>query len=276
MKTEIKYRALALDLDGTLVDSQKRLPDANRDAVWQAIDQGITVILATGRPLFGVLPVAEQLELDRRGGYVLAYNGGNIWDCRAQKRIFGRAVPSHCIGGICRAARRAGVYALTYYENFIVAENDLDEYVQKEAFCNNAQVRKVPDLEAFVNYPVAKFLAVGPHDRLVPVQKALKEQYGEELDIFFSESYFLEIVPKHVAKGEMLQILLKQLDISPEQLIACGDGLNDLSMIVCAGLGIAMKNAYPQVQEAAQYIAASNDENGVAGVIAKFILNSCR
>jgi len=78
---EKKYKALALDLDGTLMDSNKELSDVNKKAVWEAIDVGTAVILASGRPMFGVLPVARMLELEKRGGYVLAYNGGNILDC---------------------------------------------------------------------------------------------------------------------------------------------------------------------------------------------------
>lgn len=271
-----RYRALALDLDGTLVDSRKELPENNRQAVWKAIDAGVAVILATGRPLFGVLPVARQLELETRGGYVLACNGGNIWDCGANKLIYSRTLPPKCVGEICRIARREKVSALTYFENKIVAENDADPYVQKEAFCNDTKIKKVEDLEAFVNYPVPKLLVVGPHQKLLPVQAALQIKYKTVLDIFFSEDYFLEIVPKNVSKGPMLDWLIKELGLQSEQLIACGDGLNDISMIRYAGLGIAMKNAYPQVKEHAQYIAESNDEDGVAGVIAKFILNSCR
>lgn len=270
------FRALALDLDGTLTNHNKELSFGNREAVWQAIDQGTAVILATGRPLFGGLPIAQELELEKRGGYVMACNGGVIWDCREKKIIHSRAVPSGCIGDICREARSAGVYALTYDGDWIVSESDEDEYVQKEAFCNGAAVKKVADLQQYVDYPVPKFLAVGEHCKLLPVQKAILEQHGGVLDAYFSEEYFLEIVPQNVEKGRALDVLLQKLGITREELIACGDGLNDISMLRYAGLGVAMENAYPQVKECAQFIAKSNDEDGVAQVIAKFILNSCR
>ena len=95
-----KYKAISLDLDGTLVDSNKEIPKANKEAVWKAIDKGVAVILASGRPLFGVLPVAEKLELKKRGGYVLAYNGGNIWDCKEEKLVYSKNVPMECIEDI--------------------------------------------------------------------------------------------------------------------------------------------------------------------------------
>lgn len=268
----MEYKALSLDLDGTLMDSDKKLSDVNKAAIWAAIDAGTSVILASGRPVFGVTPVAEALELDKRGGYILAYNGGNIIDCKTGKRIYEKMIPQECVDAICKAGRENGVYALTYYEDKIVAESDTDEYVIKEAFCNNAQIMKVDDLSSFVDYEVAKFLVVGEHTKLLPVKDKLMESYGEVLDIFFSEEYFLEIVPKNVAKDISLNALLNILNIDKSQLIACGDGMNDMSMIKYAGLGVAMENAYPPVKECADYIAPSNDADGVAQVIEKFIL----
>lgn len=267
------YKALALDLDGTLMNSEKKLSQVNKEAVWNAIEAGTAVILASGRPMFGVKPVADMLELDKRGGYILAYNGGNILDCKSGRLIYSREIPKQCIGDISEAAGKNGVYALTYYEDSIVAESDSDEYVIKEAFCNSCGIKKVDNLTEFVDYPVAKFLVVGEHIKLLPVLEELTEKHGDKLDIFFSEEYFLEIVPKNVAKDVSLDAMLEKLGIDKSQLIACGDGMNDMSMIKYAGLGIAMENAYPKVKECADYIAPSNDDDGVAGVINKFILS---
>ena len=161
---------------------------------------------------------------------------------------------------------------LTYYGDKIISEKAHDEYVIKEAFCNNAEVMQIDDIPAFVDYPVAKLLIVGEHKKLLPARDKLLNLNGNELDIFFSEDYFLEIVPKNIRKDVSIDTLLLHLGIRQSELIACGDGLNDISMIQYAGLGVAMKNAYPDVKEIADYIAPSNDENGVAEVIKKFIL----
>lgn len=268
----IVYRALALDLDGTLMDSEKKLSEENKHAVWQAIEAGTAVVLASGRPMFGVMPVAKQLELDKRGGYVLAYNGGNIWDCKASEMVYERHIPSECIAAICDAARKNQAAPLTYFEDRVISEKADDEYVLREAFCNSAEVMQVDNIPEFVDYPVAKLLVVGEHSRLLPVKEELEKQYGDVLELFFSEDYFLEIVPKNVGKDVSLAALLDNLGIEQKELIACGDGLNDLSMISYAGLGIAMENAYPEVKERADYVTVSNDENGVARIIKEFIL----
>ena len=266
-----KYKAISLDLDGTLMDSNKQLPDVNREALWKAIDNGVAVILASGRPLFGVLPVAEKLELKERGGYVLAYNGGNIWDCKNEKLIYSKTVPQECVPDICKVARKYDVSPLTYYKDLVISERAEDEYVLKEAFCNSAKVMQIDDIPAFVDYPEAKILLVGPHEKLLPAKAELEQLYPDILDLFFSEDYFLEVVPKNVGKDISLNELLRQIGIEQSELIACGDGMNDISMIKYAGLGVAMANAEEEVKAAANYVTLSNEEDGVAVVVENFI-----
>lgn len=268
----MKYKALALDLDGTLTDHNKNLPEKNKEAIWKAIDKGVSIILASGRPLFGVTPIADMLKLKEKGGYILAYNGGNIVDCSNGELLVSCHLPSLCIKDICSLAKENGVYALTYADTQIVAESDDDEYVLKEAKCNNTTVMKVDDLFSFVDYPVAKFLVVGEHEKLLPVRKALLEKYSGEIDAFFSEDYFLEVVPAGVSKDEALKVLLERIGYTTDELISCGDGMNDIPMFKVSGLSCAMENAYPEVKEYADYIAPSNDEAGVAHVIEKFII----
>ena len=271
---EKKYKALALDLDGTLMDSNKELSDVNKKAVWEAIDVGTAVILASGRPMFGVLPVARMLELEKRGGYVLAYNGGNILDCKTGKLVYERYVPKQCIEDICISARECDVAPLTYYKDKVISERADDEYVIKEAFCNSASIMQIDNIPEFVDYPVSKVLVVGEHKKLLPVKEKLANKYSDILELFLSEDYFLEVVPKNVGKDASLAELLSQLGIKREELIACGDGLNDISMIKYAGLGIAMKNAYDEVKNNADMVTElTNDENAVADVINRFIIN---
>ena len=234
----MKYKALALDLDGTLTNREKKVPVGNKEAIEKAIDAGVKVILASGRPLFGITPIARELELDKKGSL----------------------------------ARANGVYALTYADTQIAAESDSDEYVKKEAICNSTTIKKVDDLRKFVDYPVEKFLVVGEHEKLLPVQKALLDKHEGVINAFFSESYFLEVVPAGVAKDASLDKLLTMLDITSEELVACGDGMNDIPMLKYAGLAAVMENAYPEVKKYADVDVPSNDDCGVAYVIDNYIL----
>ena len=243
----MKYKALALDLDGTLTNREKKVPAGNKEAIAKAIDAGVKVILASGRPLFGITPIARELELDKKGGYILAYNGGCIVDCKTGKQMSATIMPQDCIADICSLARANGVYALTYADTQIAAESDSDEYVKKEAICNSTTIKKVDDLRKFVDYPGV-------------------------INAFFSESYFLEVVPAGVAKDASLDKLLTLLDITSEELVACGDGMNDIPMLKYAGLAAVMENAYPEVKKYADVNAPSNDDCGVAYVIDNYIL----
>ena len=269
----MKYKAIALDLDGTLTDHNKKLPVENIKSIDMAIDKGVKVILASGRPLFGITPIADELKLKDKGGYILAYNGGEIVDCKTGKTIVSHELSKQCIEDICMLARQHDVYALTYSDGRIVSESDTDEYVIKEAFCNSTSIIKTENLKDYVTYPVAKFLVVGKHEKLVPVQEALLARYSGVIDAFYSEDYFLEVVPFGVAKDNSLKELLEKLGITEEELIACGDGMNDIPMLKIAGLSAVMKNAYPEVKKYADYIAPTNDEAGVADIIKRYILD---
>jgi hypothetical protein len=270
MELKMKYKALALDLDGTLTDSSKNLSDEHREAVMRAAKNGVHIILASGRPLFGITPIARKLELEKLGGYILAYNGGNIVDCKTGGIVYENLLPMECKKDICSLARQAGVYALTYDKDVVVAESDTDYYVVLESKCNDTTIKRVDNLDDYVDYEVAKFLVVGPHEKLIPVQQALLEKHGDKLNAFYSEDYFLEVVPKTVAKDKALAQLLEKLGVSRDELVACGDGMNDIPMLKFAGLAVAMENAYPEVKEHADYIAPSNDNNGIADVVDKF------
>lgn len=268
----MKYKALALDLDGTLTDNNKELPERNKEAIFKAIEKGVSVILASGRPLFGIMPIADALELKERGGYILAYNGGQIIDCRTGECLHKRILPRDCMEDVCRFARDNGVWALTYEDTSVVCESDDDIYVVREAKCNYTTVKKVDSLIDYVDYEVSKFLVVGEHKKLLPVRDAILAKYEGKVDAFFSEDYFLEVVPANVAKDESLKILLEKIGLTTDELIACGDGMNDIPMLKVAALSVVMENGYDEVKKYANVIAPSNEDCGVAAIIEEYLL----
>lgn len=266
------YKALALDLDGTLTNSQKKITEKTKETLFKAMDKGAKVILASGRPVIGITALAEELELKERGGFIMAFNGGEIIDCKTGATVKKLTVPTECVEDICAAAHEAGCVPLTYTGEEIVAENGSDEYVLKEKICVNANVREVEDLSRFVDYPTPKFLIVGEHEKLVTAEKKLKGKFSDKSNIFYSESYFLEVCPKGVSKKDGLGALCRYIGIEAEELMACGDGLNDMPMLEFAGLSVAMANSYADVLAYADYVTLSNDEDGVAAAVEKFVL----
>ncbi len=266
-------KILALDLDGTLTNSEKKISAHTKETLKRAMEAGVTVVLASGRPLVGIKPLAKELELSNYRGYILAYNGGQIIDCHTGKEVYQNVLSAGRVSSIYEAARKFGVAMLTYDGEDIITEEDNDPYVLRECFINKVKVRKIEDIVRYVTYPVPKCLVVGEHEKLLPVRDHLKEKYGDELSIYFSEPFFLEIMPLGVEKSASLELLLNRLQLDREELMACGDGLNDLTMLQYAGLGVAMGNACKEAKEAADHITAANDEDGVAKAVEQFILS---
>lgn len=263
---------IALDLDGTLTNSKKEVTEQTKEVIKKVIAQGISVVLASGRPRIGIQPVADRLELSKWGGYIIAYNGGQIFDCKQNQVLFQSLLPRQYYSELCQWARQYQVQPLTYNTTSVVAESDQDRYVKQEAYNNSVSIQKVENLEEYVSYPVVKFMIVGEPEKLNPLYLKLKENYRGKLGVFFSEPYFLEIVSLGIEKAKALKWLLNHLGLKRENLIAFGDGLNDIPMLEFAGYAVAMENACQEVKEKADYITLSNDREGVAKAIKDFIL----
>ncbi|KAB1439794.1 Cof-type HAD-IIB family hydrolase [Candidatus Galacturonibacter soehngenii] len=266
------YEILVLDIDGTLTNSNKEISDVTKKAIREIQDRGHHVVLASGRPTAGILPIAKELNLEMFGGYVLSFNGAKVINCKTKEIIFQNTIPSDLIADIYKAAEEEDVSVISYDDKSIITSSKIDEYMEKESKINHMPIKVVEDFVSYLDFPVNKCLMTGDPDYLAQVEKRMKERFGDRLSIYRSEPFFLEIMPLNIDKAHSLEKLLDKLHMSREQMISCGDGYNDLTMIQYAGKGVAMGNAQKEIQEAADYITLTNDEDGVAHVIDKFML----
>lgn len=267
------YRMIVLDLDGTLTNRNKEITPKTKEALFELKRQGGVIVLASGRPTYGIMPLARELELEKTGGYVLSFNGGRIIDCSTGQTVFAKELPVESNEKIIRLSKEHGVNILTYEDDLIITPDASDEYVKKEAAINKLEVKEIKDIESYVNFPVVKFLMLEKGDILQMVEPKVKDYLGRDYSVYRSEPFFLEILPKGIDKAASLERLLARLDMSREEMIACGDGYNDLSMIEYAGLGVAMENAVLPVKKAADYVTLSNNDDGIAHVVEKFMLS---
>lgn len=266
----LPYRAIALDLDGTLTNHYKVVTPKTREALLQAEAEGVVIILASGRPTYGIEPVAECLELDKRGGYILSYNGGNIVNAKTGEKLFAQFLPDEVIPILYRYAKEKNHALLGYAGNEIITEMPDDQYVKEESRINKMNIRKVENLfEALEPHPT-KLLMTGDPADMLKAENELSEILGDRMDIFRSAPFFLELVPKGIDKAKSLLRLLSKINLTPADMIAFGDGYNDLSMLKLAGMGVAMQNAAPEVRAEADYITLSNEEDGVAAALEHF------
>lgn len=267
----MNYKLIVLDLDGTLTNSNKEITPRNLKALLHAQEQGIRLVLASGRPTYGIVPLADELRMNEFGGFILSYNGGEIINWETKEMMYENVLPNEVVPVLYECARTNHLSILTYDGAEIVTENSQDPYVQKEALLNKMAVRETNDFLTDIILPVAKCLIVGDPDKLIPVESELSIRLQGHINVFRSEPYFLELVPQGIDKAMSLGVLLKEIGIEREEVIAIGDGYNDLSMIKFAGMGVAMSNAQGPVKKAADYITLSNDEDGVAEAIEKLI-----
>ncbi len=266
------YKILVLDIDGTLTNSKKEITPRTRAALRKAQEKGVKVVLASGRPTYGIMPVAGELELERFGGYILSFNGGQIINAQTGEAIYQKTLPPQMPALLYDLSQEYKTNIMTYLDQTVITPKKDDQYVELESSINKMEVRQVEDFKAFVNFPVTKCLMVEDGDYLAQVEQKVKARLGDTLSVLRSEPFFLEIMPKNIDKAYSLGKLLEHLGLDKEQMIACGDGFNDRSMIEFAGLGVAMANAQEPVKAAADYITVSNDEDGVAAVVERFIL----
>ena len=268
----MEYKMIVLDLDGTLTNRDKIITPRTKKALMDAQKAGKIVVLASGRPTAGIKPLAEELELAKYGSYILSYNGGMITNCGTGEVVFSSLLPAESNVKIIRLAEEHGVDILTYEGEEIITNNKECPYAVKESNINHLPLRQVEDMKRYVSFQVPKFLMLDDGDYLVTVEPRVKAAMGRDFSVYRSEPFFLEIMPKGIDKAQSLGRLLERLGMKREEMIACGDGYNDLTMIRYAGLGVAMENAVLPVRNAADYITASNNEDGVGLVVEKFML----
>lgn len=269
----MKYQLLALDLDGTLTNSRKEITPPTREALIDIQKNGKKVVLASGRPSQGVLPLAKELHLGDYGSYILSFNGGRITDCRSGEIIYSKYLPDDVAAPLLEIVKRyPGVDILAYTDTELISGADTNEYSEKESFINHMPIVKADDFVTRVSMQKNnKFLITGDPELIQKVKADTEEHFHSYLSIYCSDVFFLEIMPQGIDKAHSLTKLLTSIGLSTDAMICCGDGYNDLTMIETAGLGVAMANAQPLVKESADYITKSNDEDGVLHVINEFM-----
>ena len=265
------YKILALDLDGTLTNSKKEITPHTLDILTQAQQKGLRIVLASGRPTQGIMPLANQLHLKDYKGYILAFNGGLIIDCTTGEVIYQKMLDTSVYKHLYETGNTKDFKILSYKDNCIACEDIENKYVRYAAYLNKMKLKKLNNFLDEINFPEPKCLIVGNEEKLANLEKELSGHYQGKMSIYRSEPFFLEVLPFGIDKAKRLEFLLNHLGIKREELMVCGDGFNDLGMIKYAGLGIAMSNGQTVVKEAADYITLSNEEDGVAAAVKKFI-----
>jgi Cof subfamily protein (haloacid dehalogenase superfamily) len=267
------YKLIALDMDGTLLTTEKKISEKTKVAIKAAEAKGVKIVLASGRPLLGINKSLEELELLKDDDYVLSFNGGLVQNTKTKEIVSKVSLKGSDLKYIYEISRNLNIniHAFSAKDGLITPKNS--QYTDHEAEINGIDINIKDFNEIEDEEDIIKVMMIDPQEILDPAIDKLPSEIYEKYSVFKSSPFFLEFTHKEVDKGLGLKKLGEYLGIKKEEIIACGDAGNDLSMVKYAGLGVAMDNAVAEVKEAANFITSSNDEDGIAMVIEKFILN---
>lgn len=264
----MKYKLIALDLDGTLKNSQNRITEETRKTLIKAQQLGATIVLASGRPTPGLRHEAEILELEKYEGYLLAFNGAKVMDAKTRQTMFEQCLTVDQAKKAYDEAKKHHLAILTYYDDAVYTEDADDHYVNVEGHINDIEIKKVDSFKSILKDPINKVLCTGEPEHVASVLQDYQDAFPG-LSIYRSAPYFIEVMAPHIDKAASLDKLVKLLGLSQNEVIAFGDGFNDLSLIEYAGCGVAMANAVDEVKEKADTVTLSNDEDGIAYMLKK-------
>lgn len=273
----MKYKLLVLDVDGTLLNDEREISKRTLAALLKVQQMGVRIVLASGRPTYGLMPLAKTLELGNYGGFVLSYNGCQIIKAQNGEILFERRINPEMLPYLEKKARKNGFAIFTYHDDTLITDSPDNEYIKNEALLNNLKIIREDEFSTAIDFAPCKCMLVSDKEKaLIGLEQHWEKRLAGTLDAFRSEPYFLEVVPCGVNKANTLGALLEHLGVTREEVIAVGDGVCDVTMLQLAGMGVAMGHSQDSVKVCADYVTASNEEDGVALAVEKLILAEVR
>lgn len=266
----MKYKLIAVDMDGTLLNDLSEITQRNLEVIEKARQKGVMFSISTGRPIQGIKKFNHILKLDCP---VIAYNGAMLANPNTNEIIFEKSLDNDAARKIWNIGKLKNT-TMCVWSNHKLYTNVLNKRTEAYRNLQGIEPILIDDIENLLENRVTKILWSDEESNISKWQEEfLKEDFGETT-LCTSKPYFLEFFNKQVSKALTLERLAKLYNIKRDEIIAMGDGYNDLSMIEYAGLGVAMENGDERVKAKADYVTASNEKDGVAEVIEKFVLKN--
>ncbi len=273
----MKSKILFSDVDDTLLSKDKTISEVNRKAITKMLEQGHYFVAVTGKPIAVGRRAIQNLGLTMSGCYVVSCNGTVIYDCAADRILSETTLPMDIVREILDEADKEGIHVQTCQKNRILAREhneELELYLEQ----TKMEYKLVPDIFSCLEKEPNKIVAIS-----VNGSKSLQElksnfekkhpKMKERCSCFLANDEYLEFCPKGINKGSGVKYLSRFLNIPLEDTVAIGDERNDISMIKEANIGVAVKNAIPELKQEADYVTQNDCEHGaVAEVIERFIL----
>ena len=271
----MELKAIVMDIDGTLLNKEKIISTRTKNKLIEAQKKGIKIVLASGRPTQGMLPLARELEMDTYEGFLISYNGSQVYDVKTKEILFNQAISINLTNELLNHLTNFEVVCMVDQDEYMLVNDAFFDIksegpagymniVHYEVRGGNFKVCEVDDFSKEIKKPVNKILVAGNPDYLQKHHQAMSAPFKKSITAAFSAPFYYEFTNQGIDKARALDGILLKLGISKEAIISFGDGQNDRSIIDYAGIGVAMGNAVPEILELADEVTASNCEDGIA------------
>jgi Cof subfamily protein (haloacid dehalogenase superfamily) len=259
-----QVKVVALDLDGTLLNSNNEISDFNKDILWRLKERGVHIILCTGRPYNAMKKFRDELSLD---DHVICFNGANIVD-KDEKLVLDTSLDTETSLELVKVGRVRNTYFHGFMEDkwLVPYTNEISEKYK----ARTGLTETVGALEEVEGLRFTKMMYIGENALLREIYEELDEKLGERVYKAFSNPNFLEVLSGSSSKAKALDFFLKEKGLTPENLLVMGDSYNDLEMLKFAKYGVVMENTPEELKEQFDLIAPGNDEDGVGRYLRDF------
>jgi Cof subfamily protein (haloacid dehalogenase superfamily) len=266
------YKAVFLDMDGTLLRADHSISEETRDTIHTLMARGILVILVSARPYHGIRPTSEWLGT--LSFPIVSLNGAYI--CSGEDVLFESRIDLQTLDGLHFESRNFEA-TLIYYTGMNWYSEHSNAAIEKEQKVTPVPVDIAPFRDLMKEWDDAqtspnKVMAIGAEPVIVELELQLLSGFSDQLNIYTSKPTYLEIMRLDASKCNAVKFLMEKFNIKKEEILAIGDNFNDKEMIAFAGTGVAMGNAPDEIKAVADYVTDTNQQDGVRKAIDKFIL----
>ena len=272
-------KLIAIDMDGTLLNNKKETEPEQKKALKDAIEKGIHVVLCTGRPLFGTLPLYRELDLGEANEYIIVNNGCSTHETKGYSLIDYKELEPVEIQELFELGKNHNMDFTVFNEDkfFFISRNGEtpNEHTLRDSTLVYTPITEISLEEAASRkYTIFKSMYIGNSEILDNFEKLLTEDVRKKYNFTRSQENILEAMPSEADKGKAVRRLAEKLEIRKSEIMAIGDGNNDVEMLEYAGISVAMGNATEAAKKASKYETDTNENNGVAKAIYKYALNN--
>lgn len=266
-------KLIAVDVDGTLVNSKGQITARTREALIAATKAGHEVMIVSGRATFGLRHQAKTLAFDKYGGVLSSFNGGELFDFKEKKVLASHKMDYDLAKEILEFSKDLDLELMIFDGDKILTDRPDGYYVKRESEIIDMDIKPIKNLKNGLDFAPNKFLFAQDPDKIdKPAQKLMKK-FGDVTEQVKSSRFYYEVMPKGLSKGASIIEACKIFGIDIKDTIVFGDEMNDISMFEVAGTGVAMGNAVESIKNIADYVTKSNNEDGIAYYLENFVLN---